>query len=264
MDKLIEIRPGRRIRLLIHENLPGAPTIFCIQGLGGRGDQWREQIPLLQNQYRLVIPDLLGHGQSEKPHSSDSNPYTFAEYSLDLQSLFENYAGEKNIVMGHSYGGALAANLTMQNQVRINKLILISPMSCRPRTSIPMMYHLPVWLLELLRPLLEKNFREAAFVSTDKPALLTAEDQAGKKNSLYVIKSMLQGMKTIPNLDVTKLETATLIIGGENDGVIPVANFINFYEKLPRVQFDILPNAAHMVMLEQPQKVGMLIENFIK
>jgi pimeloyl-ACP methyl ester carboxylesterase len=263
MDNLLEIRPGRRINLFIHENTTDKPTLFCIHGLGGRGAQWREQIPLLKDRYRLIIPDLLGHGQSEKPHLDDGNPYTFLEFSEDLQALFTDYAGTQNIIMGHSYGGALAANLAWCNQTRIHNLILLAPMSCRPISSIPMVYHLPVWALELLRPMLEKNFREAAFVNTDSPQLVSAEDLAGKNNSLYVIKSILLGMKDAQLLDVTTLEIPTLVIAGENDRVIPVKSMQDFYGKIPHVQFEILANAAHMIMLEQPQKVGALIESFL-
>jgi pimeloyl-ACP methyl ester carboxylesterase len=263
MDNLFEIRPGRRIYRIIDESTVHDPTIFLIHGFAGSGEQWRNLVPFLKNRYRLVIPDLLGHGLSEKPRPTKDNPYTFTEYSQDLQSLFEKHASPHNIIIGHSYGGALAANLAAYNQTAVNKLILIAPMSCKPVMTVPPIFRLPAWLLELLRPYLEKNFRETAFVATDSPALLSEEDRAGKKNAFYVLKALLQGTKDIPWLDVTKIHIPTLVICGEHDGIMSMEKIRSFYGALPDVQFETLTNAAHMLMLEQPEKVDALIEKFL-
>jgi pimeloyl-ACP methyl ester carboxylesterase len=264
MNNLFEIRPGRRIHRIIDESTLSDPTIFLIHGMGGRAEQWRDLVPFLKNRYRLVIPDLLGHGLSEKPRPAKDTPYAFSEYSQDLQSLFEKHASSHNIIIGHSYGGALAANLAAHNQTAVNKLILIAPMSCKPVMTILPLFRLPAWVLELLRPYLEKNFREAAFVSTDSRALLSEEERAGKKNAFYVLKAMVQGTKDIPLLDVTQIHIPTLVICGEHDGIISMDKIRSFYGPLPSVQFETLTNAAHMLMLEQPEKVDALIEKFLK
>jgi pimeloyl-ACP methyl ester carboxylesterase len=154
--------------------------------------------------------------------------------------------------------------LAAHNQTAVNKLILIAPMSCKPVMTILPLFRLPAWVLELLRPYLEKNFREAAFVSTDSRALLSEEERAGKKNAFYVLKAMVQGTKDIPLLDVTQIHIPTLVICGEHDGIISMDKIRSFYGPLPSVQFETLTNAAHMLMLEQPEKVDALIEKFLK
>src|SRR5579863_2674871 len=129
MDNLTEIRPGRRINLSVYKSNPLHSTIFMIHGLGGSGRQWREQIKHLKNRYTLIVPDLLGQGQSEKPQTNQGL-YGFEELSLDLQALFEEYAGDTNYVFGHSYGGVFATFLARTQPTRVHKLALISPLNC--------------------------------------------------------------------------------------------------------------------------------------
>src|SRR5580693_3351416 len=122
MDSYIEIRPNRHIHLSLYRHPTSPQTVFLIHGLGGRSEQWREQIPLLKENYTIVAADLLGHGKSAKPTANMKKTYSFSEFDLDLQTLFHKYSGERNIIIGHSYGGALAASLTMEHQDRIDKL----------------------------------------------------------------------------------------------------------------------------------------------
>src|SRR5690242_21838589 len=104
MDNKIEIRAGRIINVFTHEKPNSDTNLFLIHGLGGRGEQWREQIKVLKNHYSLIVPDLLGHGNSEKPKPESNNPYSFPELTQDLQALFNRYSTKNNIVIGHSYG----------------------------------------------------------------------------------------------------------------------------------------------------------------
>src|SRR5690348_2760615 len=109
MDNLTEIRPGRFISITTHQNHGSDATIFLFHGLGGNKNQWREQVNVLKENYSLIIPDLLGHGTSTKPKPTHHyNPYTFTELEADLEAIFQKYATRNNIVIGHSYGGALS------------------------------------------------------------------------------------------------------------------------------------------------------------
>lgn len=254
----MEIRPGRSLKISIYPNSSSQKTAFLLHGLGGREDQWKEQIAVLKDHYTLIIPHLLGHGESDKPTVGFFNPYTFEEFNRDIQAIFERYQSEHNIVLGHSYGGALAAALALDHQDKINRLILIDPMPCEPAT-MPFIYRLPVFMLECLRPQLDKAFQQMAFDPSASPDLLARESEAGKKNKLCVIKAMLTGMKTLPVLDIKQLTVPTLIIIGEKDKVISPVRIIDFYQALSHHRFEMIKQAAHMPMLERPQEVNQLI-----
>jgi pimeloyl-ACP methyl ester carboxylesterase len=263
MDHKIEIRPGRTLHIVVEKNPASDTTLFLIHGLGGRGNQWRKQIKFLKNHYTLVIPDLLGHGKSDKPHPGGKNPYAFTEFSQDLQELLNKFNDKNNVLVGHSYGGALAAYLSFNNQDVIAKQILITPSRCKPFHAIPKIYRLPAFILDLLRPVLEYSFRKLAYDKSTQNKVIDEELNAGKKNRYYVIKAMLEGMKDIPNIDVSHLNTPTLILTGESDHVIPTEWIRKFYEALPHHQFIHLQHAGHMVQLEQPDIVNELIMGFV-
>jgi pimeloyl-ACP methyl ester carboxylesterase len=263
MNNTLEVRPGRMINIAIYENSASLATIFMIHGMGGRGAQWREQIAALQNQYTLIVPDLLGHGVSTKPMPGTTNPYMFMEFYQDLQIIFEKYSTSKNILMGHSYGGALSAYLASRNQEKISKLILIAPTACQAATSLPFIYQLPLFIINFIRPYLQKKFRAAAFAPTTSLELIAEENLGSRVNQLYVMKAMAQGMLNIPFLDVTQLKIPTLIIAGEYDKIISNIKMIAFYEKLPNRTFAAVERAAHMLMLEQPQRTNELIMEFL-
>ncbi len=264
MDTQVEIRPGRLLNIFQKINPASDTTVFFIHGMGGRGQQWHNQISLFSDTCSVIIPDLFGLAGSAKPRSYFSNPYTFSELDKDLHALFERYQSKKNIVLGHSYGGAFAVSLAFDHQDKINQLILIDPVRAEPKLQIPVVFHLPVFILSWLRPSLEKGFNQAAFAATTNPALIEEERKASEANRLYVIKAMVNGMKKIRKIPVDQLNVPTLIVIGESDKVILPAQITEFYRTLPQVEFQIIPNAAHIPMLEQPQQTNQVIMQFLK
>lgn len=259
MDSRMEIRPGRIIHIKTYPHPTNKKTAFLIHGLGGSGEQWREQIQILKEEYTLVIPDLLGHGQSDKPKSNSHNLYCFEEFRRDMLALFHRFSAEKNIVIGHSYGGALATTLALANPDMITRLVLIAPVPCAGTANVPMIYHLPAFTLEWLRPLLEKQFAGLAFDPSDNPKLVKEEIEKSRHNPMHIIKNMIAGMETIPTLDVSLLKAHTLILLGENDKLIPPLLSEKFYNPIPHRNIETIQNTAHMVMLERPEQVNQLL-----
>lgn len=264
MNTLWDIRPGRRINVETYVNSAAKGTIFMLHGMGGNAQQWRKQIEPLQKDYTLIIPDLLGHGKSGQPEPMRSNdPYAFLAFIQDLQLLVQKYSATKNYLIGHSYGGALAVYLAATQPDKFQKMVLLAPTMCQPRTSVPFLFKMPIFIMNFFLPLLQKQFRDAAFDSSTSLELISEENKASKNNKLYVIKDMLRGMQNIPFVDVSQIKIPTLILAGETDKLISNVNMIAFYENLPQREFAVINNAAHMLMLEQPAEVNALIEKFL-
>lgn len=264
MDSRIEIRPGRILNVRIYRRADADTTAFLIHGLGGRGDQWREQIDLLKQNYTLIIPDLLGHGKSEKPRPDKTNYYSFPELEQDIQELFNRYAGPNNIIFGHSYGGALTAALAINNQKKINRICLVTPLPCVPSFVVPLVYRLPLFMMEWLRPLLEKKFQSLAFDPGTSSELIDCEMRAAQANPMYVIKGMVTGMRDIPALDMRLLNLPAMVLMGENDKLVLPALQTQFYQALPQRQIVTIQHASHMVNLEKPQHTNRYITEFLE
>ena len=258
----IEVRPHRKLHL-VHFDNKLKRTIFFLHGLGGRLDQFKAQIDYFKKNYNIVAADMLGHGDSQKPRENANILYSFAELYQDIQILFSDYQTEENFIVGHSYGGTFATYLTFNNPDKIKKLVLMAPLPLNPQIAITKFFYLPIPLLELIRPLVTKAFVKIAFDRHTDPALIQHEIEMTNKNPMFVIKACTQGLLKLPSIAIDQIKTPTLIITGENDGLIPFSQINNFYQKLPHAEFIKIKNAAHLVMLEQPVKVNQLIEKFL-
>jgi pimeloyl-ACP methyl ester carboxylesterase len=84
---------------------PHVVVVFMLHGVGGSIDVWSSQIDFLLSKtdpYLIVAVDFLGHGHSSAPR--DVTAYDFFEYRQDIIELFKRYHGQKNFIIGHSYG----------------------------------------------------------------------------------------------------------------------------------------------------------------
>ena len=111
---------------------------------------------------------------------------------------------------------------------------------------------------------MEKKFQRLAFDPHAKRELLMEELQAGRNNPMYVIKAAALGMQAIPGIDITMLTTSTLVITGENDGLVGPHLSQQFYQGIPHHQLQTIQQAAHMAMLEQPREVNKVITDFLR
>ena len=266
MNLTLEVRPGRLVNVVVYENenLINNGTVFMIHGLGGRSAQWREQIALLKQHYTLIIPDLLGHGASNKPHPSRAHaPYGFIDFCQDLQIIFTKYASKENIIMGHSYGGALAAYLASLNPTRVNRLILIAPIACQPAEKTNWLYRLPLSIIKLWLPRLRQRFRANAYAPTTPLNLIEEESLGSKCNQLYVLRATVLGNKNIPRLDLALLVMPVLIILGKYDKLVTNTNIVEFYHALSQHHVVLIDDAGHFPMLEQPAATNEVIQKFL-
>jgi haloalkane dehalogenase len=96
---------GRRMAFI--DEGEGAPIVF-LHGNPTSSYLWRTVLPALQSKGRLIAPDLIGMGDSEKLGPEDPNRYTFARHSEFLDALLEKLGVTENVTLVlHDWGGAL-------------------------------------------------------------------------------------------------------------------------------------------------------------
>src|SRR5947209_134557 len=79
------------------------PVLLLIHGITGCAAQWAAVVPLLAERYRVVAPDLLGHGQSAKPRGD----YSLGAYAAGLRDLLVALGHKRATIVGHSLGGGV-------------------------------------------------------------------------------------------------------------------------------------------------------------
>jgi len=82
---------------------------------------WKPQIDHFKDERRIIVFDLRGHGQSDKPQEK----YSIKQFSEDLFSFMNNHKIEKAIIIGYSMGGMTALKFTLDHQKMVEKLILL-------------------------------------------------------------------------------------------------------------------------------------------
>jgi long-chain acyl-CoA synthetase len=215
-------------------------TIVFVHGYAGCAETWEYQINHFSREFRVVTPDLRGHGQSDAPFTE----YTMPELVEDLHSIVEELdLPEKFVLIGHSFGGSICVEFANAYTERLKNLVLIAT-ACEyplPRATalvsrIPTAAFRPWWRF---RP------RWNAEVHVMKRMML---NNMRKWNG----KPLLQNIRT-----------PTLIITGARDRYFPRRVFDEPCKLVPGVEVVDIGASKHKVQLERHQAVNRAIERFI-
>ena len=119
-EKILHV-DGHKIRYV--ESGSSKNTIILVHGLGASSERWNQVIPILSEHYHIIVPDLIGFGQSDKPA---------ADYTIDFfVDFFEKFISaleiKRPIIIGSSLGGQISAEYTSVHSEKIEKLVLVSP-----------------------------------------------------------------------------------------------------------------------------------------
>lgn len=253
--QLLEIRPNRHLSITHHIGSTQPDTVvFCCHGAGGNKDQWRHQWQALKAEgYSLVAWDLLGHGDSAKPRRAAA--YAWAELVADYLEILKRYAGGRNLIVAHSFGTGLSLSaLLARPAVPIEAALLLGTQLHRPVTGGGLM-SLPAWILEWLRPLLAKGFRERAWHATADPALVAYEEKLTERNRLYMFKALMKNLRWPDADQVPTLVLPVSVLAGDSDGLTPASGGEALARQLPNADFQVLGECGHQLMLEKPDAV---------
>lgn len=259
---MIEIRPGRHINItVLNPHLAKQRVIFLLHGLSGRADQWDAIAELLKEHGCIIIPDMLGHGKSNKPNNETL--YSFSEFYQDFKAVFEKYASQNNVVIGHSMGGACVTFLASEVNGRIQKLILSNPIMCKPYPLIPKVFWLPISWLEFIKIRLAKILVTNGYSKNIDQAIILKETIAAAENPMYVVKPLVMSLRHIPVLDVSNIHVDTLLLTAEFDPLSPTKMIYDFYASMPNLTHQDLKGYSHMTIIEIPNIIADQIIKFI-
>ncbi|MGZ6988664.1 MAG: alpha/beta fold hydrolase, partial [Thermoanaerobaculia bacterium] len=96
--------------------------MVLLHGIAGTSATWDEVIPTLAARHTVIAPDLLGHGESAKPHGD----YSLGAYANVVRDLLEALEMGPATIVGHSLGGGIAMQFAYQFLERCERLVLVS------------------------------------------------------------------------------------------------------------------------------------------
>src|ERR1700742_4594016 len=106
-------------------------VLLLIHGMAGSSATWQAIIPLLSKKYRVIAPDLLGHGMSAKPRGD----YSLGAFAVSLRDLLDELGVARATVIGQSLGGGIAMQFTHQHRDYCERLALLGSGGLGPDLS---------------------------------------------------------------------------------------------------------------------------------
>lgn len=225
-------------------------NLVFIHGWGLSSQIFEPIICRLKNEFKVYSLDLPGFG-----NSAINKPMTLEDYADFVYDFIQKkIEREKPIIIGHSFGGAVATKLAILHPESISKLILVNASAVRqPRRKIIFIKK----TADILKPLLPKKIRRLILkiLGYDKTDYAQIESFELKETFKNVIKADLK-----PHFHLIK--TPTLVIWGEKDAVTPLSEGKIIAENIPGAKFAVVKNAGHFLFLEKPEEFIKLIKEF--
>jgi 3-oxoadipate enol-lactonase len=255
---------GRRVRYL-HAGA-GWPVVF-VHAFPLAADMWRPQLDQAPDGWRFIAPDLRGFGPAA---ASSVAPPTMDDFAGDVLALLDELRLDRVTVAGLSMGGYVAFALFRLAPERVASLILANTRaaadSAEGREGRDKMIALvgeqgPGAVADQMLPkLLGETTRRA------RPHVPHAVRRIIEANSADGIAGALHAMKTRP--DCTDLLATfgrpALVVAGEEDTLIPMAESDAMHRALPRSQLVILPASGHLSSFETPDDFSEVVGNFLR
>ena len=253
------------------------PPVILIHGFGGSMWQWEYQQAALARQFRVITPDLLGAGLSDKPEI-EYRPDQLLEF---LTGFMDALHIPQAVMIGNSMGAGLAIGLALDNPARVSALILIDGLPARvldhlgsPSLRRALTTPAPSWLVSAGNwlfggSLLESTLRE--FIHNPAlltPAMLDRSNRNRQRPGLF--RALLTVGTNLPLWErdfaprIGTLAHRTLIIWGEEDRVFPINTGEELHRQIPHSEFMRVPQAGHIPQWEQPDVVNAKILSFLQ
>jgi pimeloyl-ACP methyl ester carboxylesterase len=252
-------------------------VLLLIHGMAGSSQTWREVLPRLAKNYRVIAPDLLGHGQSAKPRTD----YSLGAFAVGLRDLLDELEVESATIVGQSLGGGIAMQFLYQHPDYCRRLILISSGGLGQDVGL-ILRLLSAPGAELVMPVIAPKFVLRAGNSVKSwlsstglrsprgaeiwSAYSSFSDAATRGAFLRTLRSVVdyrgQSVSALNRLQL-KADLPTLAIWGEDDTIIPVDHAYAALEMRPDCRLEVLPGVGHFAQVEAPAQVVDLIDDFI-
>tara|TARA_B100001939_G_scaffold270644_1_gene238335 strand:- start:1295 stop:2152 length:858 start_codon:yes stop_codon:yes gene_type:complete len=231
---------------------------------------WRLTLPVLSKQFRVIAPDIVGFGYTERPANGDGDRgYSLDFWCAHLIAFLDALGVEKVSLIGNSFGGALALALAINYVERVEKLVLMGSagidFELTPGLDAVWGYTPSV---DNMKALMELFVYDYSIISNDLVEMrYRASVRPGVQES-YARMFPAPRQECIARLaqneaDIAGIKQPTLIIHGRDDRVIPVSNAIRFNELISSSQLHIYGRCGHWTQIEQADRFNRLVADFL-
>jgi pimeloyl-ACP methyl ester carboxylesterase len=264
------------------------PLMIMLHGFPEFWYSWRHQIPVMAKNFRVVVPDMRGYNQTEKPVGVGN--YSMNLLMQDVQCLINALGESSAVLVAHDWGGGVAWPFAAYYSHMVDRLIILN---CPPPAVL--MRHLMSNPAQLRRSyymflfqvpflpeigmrafdyiMIERAFRgwaidKSAFSDHDIRMFKEAAAKPGAlTGGINYYRAAFRAFLSSPSSGTgggEKVKCPTLVIWGENDEALGKELTYDFHEEVEGpLDIKYIPNCSHWVQQEQPDLVNSYISEFL-
>ncbi|MCW2683137.1 MAG: Pimeloyl-ACP methyl ester carboxylesterase [Blastococcus sp.] len=256
------------------------PALLLLHGIGNNCSTWSGVVDRLAQDYTVIAPDLLGHGNSDKPRGD----YSIAAYANGMRDLLTVLDIEQATVVGHSLGGGIALQFAYQFPERCQRLALVGSGGLGPELSAGLRAatlpgaELVVTALAGVSGRLRSGFqviekvgRAAGWqrvgdLAEAGDALFALKDAEARRAFLRTLRGVVDARgQAVTALDRLYLADAIpmLVVWGGRDPIVPARHAETVRELVPSARVEVFPGAGHWPHLDEPDRFCDVLLDFM-
>ena len=263
---------GARLRYYVGGAGSGSvPTLVLVHGLGGAASNWCELVPLLAPRFRLLVPDLPGHGGSSPLPSAP----TLSSFAEAVFRVAESEGLLPAAVVGHSLGGLVALRLALRRPQAVRALVLAAAAGISSASRIR---ETLVTLVVLTRParvvaphrrLIARlgwlRYPVLGYWEVSDPSALSPRAVEGFLAGPAIHTDIADAGRALvaadPRLELDRVRCPTLVLWGARDHMVPLEDGIDYARRL-RASLRVIPDCGHLLIGERPDACAEAITGF--
>jgi pimeloyl-ACP methyl ester carboxylesterase len=254
----------------VHDTVrdPGGGTVLLIHGSGpgvSAWANWRLTIPALSSDFRVVAPDVVGFGFTERTVAS----YDLDTWTAHVVGVLDALGIARAHVVGNSFGGSLALALAIHHPDRVRRLGLMGAVGL----DFPITPGLDaVWGYEPSVESMAELLR--IFTATPAPGLHELAElryQASIRPGVHEAYAAMfpaprqRWVEALahPESEVASITAPTMIFHGREDRVIPLATSLRLFELIPDAQVHLFGRCGHWTQVEHTEEFNRILRDFL-
>lgn len=252
----------------LHDVGSGAPVLL-IHGSGpgvSAWANWRPVLPGLSQRFRVIAPDMLGFGYTERPEGVRYSQNSWLDHLVGLLDALELPRVD---LVGNSFGGGIALALAIRHPERVRRLVLMGSVG----VSFPITEGLDrVWgyqpsfqsMREMMdifaydRGLVTDELAELRYLASIRPGIQEAYSAMFPAPRQQWVDALAS-----PEAAIQALPHEVLVIHGRDDRVIPLANAYRLLELINRAQLHVFGRCGHWTQIEHTERFVRLVGDFL-
>lgn len=254
------------------------PVVLFIHGILGSQQQWWHLVDVMDDDHRVVVPDLFGHGDSAKPLGD----YSLSAHAAAMRDLLDHLGVDRVTLVGHSLGGGIAMQFFYLFPERVERLVLVSSGGLGREVNLILRSATLPGAAQVLgvaasAPVLRRvealgrgasrlGWRPGADVGAVWKGFSSLGDRESRRAFLATTRAVIDiGGQSIGAHDHLgdSLPVPAMIVWGTRDRMIPVEHARNAQREMPDCRVELFEGAGHFPHLDDPERFARVLREFI-